>query len=723
MSAHARITSFLIKIASRCNLACDYCYVYQHADQSWRDMPSLMDERTRRQVAARIGEYATAVGLQHLLLVFHGGEPLLAGHARIVETADWVRAAVPRGTRVDVAVQTNGLLLDEVTLTAFERGNISVSVSIDGPPRIHDLHRVTHGGGPSHAQTLEAIRRLEAYPSVYAGLIAVIDPRVKPDALLEYFEALNAPRVDFLLPDANHGRAPPGRDGSNGDPDLYVNWMLRAFDVWFDRYPEVRVRTFDALLEAIAGLPSGTDAFGLGDVSLLTIETDGSYHDLDVLKIARHGATHTGVTVWDGSVEQAAATDQIRMHRRALTLEGLSHECRVCPEVKICGGGAVPHRFADDGYVHPTVYCREMLSLIRHAKRRVSSALLETTTSGPSDALARADLALFDDAARGKEVVNRLQRRFADQVAPLLTTALRASAVAAPDLRQEVDDLLAVDEEEFRHVATQPSAVLWASVVGQHATGRALKDIDGTTMPADFAYVRVMHGWIRNGLTPSPRIHRADPYLRMPFGKRIVFEPAAVAEDAAGLISEALEIIERFDPAVASEIRRISPEIQLIRDPTAHPDKAVSFSDNTVPGALFVSVRRGSTWIGPHDLADSIVHEHRHQKLYLLQATSPLVAVDAPLVPSPWRDDMRPPSGLFHAVYVFCGLLRYWRFVENVSEGALKEYAAAEVARIRGRLQVARPTLFTTALTDFGEELAKRLYDGIDERHMDGRIS
>ncbi|MEU9838708.1 hypothetical protein AB0C69_05725, partial [Actinomadura sp. NPDC048032] len=30
---------FILKIHSRCNLACDYCYVYEMGDQSWRDQP------------------------------------------------------------------------------------------------------------------------------------------------------------------------------------------------------------------------------------------------------------------------------------------------------------------------------------------------------------------------------------------------------------------------------------------------------------------------------------------------------------------------------------------------------------------------------------------------------------------------------------------------------------------------------------------------------------
>ena len=32
---------FVLKIHSRCDLACDYCYMYTMADQSWRDRPVI----------------------------------------------------------------------------------------------------------------------------------------------------------------------------------------------------------------------------------------------------------------------------------------------------------------------------------------------------------------------------------------------------------------------------------------------------------------------------------------------------------------------------------------------------------------------------------------------------------------------------------------------------------------------------------------------------------
>lgn len=682
-----RITSFLVKIASRCNLACDYCYVYRHADQSWRDMPALMDEPTRRQLAARIGEYARSAGISHLLLVFHGGEPLLAGPGPIIETAEWVRAAVPPTTQVDVSLQTNGLLLTEEAVDRFSDKNISVSVSIDGPPEANDLHRLTHGGGSSFAKTLDAVRRLERHPAVYAGLIAVVDPGVPPEKLLAFFHDLKPPRLDFLLPDGNHLTPPPGRDR---DPDLYLRWLLRAFDLWFDHYPDLKIRTFDSLLESIAGLPSNTDAFGFGDVSLLTVETDGSYHDLDVLKITRHGGSRTGLTIWENTVEEVARSPQIEAHRELLTLEGLSPTCRECPVVSVCGGGAVPHRYAADGFNHPTVYCREMLALIGHAKSKVRAAVTQSLAKGQATtqgfSITDDDVARFSDPSRGRPFVERLHRRFAARAVPALLEALGIAQALDPSLRPEVEAIIGAGEQAHRTLAVQPSVVLWISVTRRNAEGVTATDIDGVPIPTHPGYVRVMGGWLRDGLPLPPRLHRHDPFLRLPFGKKIHFEPQEVVGEVAGLLGESLSVIRQWDQELAEEISRLSPEVQFIRDPSAHPDKAVSFSDNSVPGALYVSVRRRGGWIGVFDLADSIIHEHRHQKLYLLQSAVPIVAVDAPLVRSPWREEPRPPSGLFHAVFVFCGLLGYWQFIARTAEGAPKEYAAAEVRRIRERL-------------------------------------
>src|SRR5579863_8477609 len=49
---------FIIKVHSRCDLSCDYCYMYEMADQSWRSQPRRISAEITEAVAERIGEHA-----------------------------------------------------------------------------------------------------------------------------------------------------------------------------------------------------------------------------------------------------------------------------------------------------------------------------------------------------------------------------------------------------------------------------------------------------------------------------------------------------------------------------------------------------------------------------------------------------------------------------------------------------------------------------------------
>lgn len=476
----------------------------------------------------------------------------------------------------------------------------------------------------------------------------------------------------------------------------------------------MRIRTFEALLDVVAGLPAETDAFGLGDVSLLTIETDGTYHDLDVLKIAAPGATRTGLRLDDATIAEAAAAPRIEAHRRLLRRDGLSAECRACLVVGVCGGGAVPHRYAADGFDHPTIYCREMKALIAHARRRVADALAQAVEdpSGPGNPprVSEVELATFDHPVEGRPFVDTLRRDWKGRAIVDLTKALDLVAGRRADLADCVAETKGIGPEALAELAVEPSAVLWASVIGQAASARVPRTIDGQSIPSDPDYARILRDWVVDGPPLRPRIHRADLWLRHPFGDRIHFESPDIGVRAMPLIDRAFEIIGLWDPGLLDEMKLLSPEIQFIRDPSAHPEKAVSFSDNSVPGCLYVSVRRVDGWIGPYDLADSLVHEHRHQKLYLLQAYVPLLAADVPLVRSPWREEPRPPSGLLHAVFVFVGLLGFWRHVAERGDPGVRDYARAEVGIIEGRLREAFPTLLGTALTSTGRRLVGELF-------------
>lgn len=690
MSA-ARITSFLVKVASRCNLDCDYCYVYHHADQNWRSMPRLLSDEHRKMFAGRLDEYVRMHSLGRVAVILHGGEPLLAGHAPLVDFARMLRSAVGPAVEVDVGLQTNGLLLTDEVLDAFEAERIAVSLSMDGPRQAHDLHRKTRKGRSSFDRVEAALDRLVRRPSVFAGVISVVDASVRPSALLGYFAGKGIPKVDFLLPDSHHGRPPPGRDA---DAALYERWMIEAFDEWFDNYPQLPVRTFEALLDAIAGLPSGTDAFGLGDVSLISLETDGTWHDLDVLKVAGDGATRLVGSVADTSVEEVASSMQLAAHRRLLTRSGLSAACRGCDIVEICGGGSVPHRFGNGGFDNPTVYCREMKALVEHVKHRLTSSL--ASASPTDDREPDFEMARFELAEVSAGIVAELHGDALSEDERGLRYALSACGIEPG----------AVGSDVMRTLARRAGTVAWQRAARLVADGGLVRDIDGRPIEVDPIYIEVALRELRDA--PALEIGRSDIWLRLPFGTGIHFEDETTAARGRALVDEALGIIEAWRPALASELRLICSAVQFVRDPSAHPDKIVSFSDDSVPGALYVSIVQGDGLIDAYDLADSLIHEYRHQKLYLLERRHP-TTFQGSLVVSPWREDLRPVSGLLHAAFVFVELGRFWEFVRDHGPERLQNRAAAQLADTQRNLTVAFDTLRACDLTVAGRALVQVL--------------
>lgn len=689
MSA-ARITSFLVKVASRCNLDCDYCYVYNHADQSWRNMPKLLAEEHQQAFAQRLSEYAEAAALKCVAIIFHGGEPLLAGADYLVKFVREIRAAAPN-LYVEFGLQTNGLLLTEQALDVLEGSGVAVSLSIDGPREAHDLHRTTRKGRSSFDRVEAALDRLKKRPAIFAGTIAVIDASVAPDTLLAYFARHGVPKVDFLLPDSHHDRLPPGRDC---DPSLYERWLIEAFDVWFDQYPQLPVRTFEALLDSVAGLPSGTDAFGFGDVSLLSVETDGTWHDLDVFKVAGHGATRLVGSVLDTPIEQLASSTAIAAHRRLLTKAGLSEKCQACEVVDICGGGSVPHRFAAGSFENATVYCGEMKALISHVQRRLLESLAPAELA--DDALPAFDLDAFELAETSTVIMTELHEDALDQDAAGLAEALQLIGPAVAP---------AIDAATMRKLARRAGTVAWQRVLRVSHSGGSVKDLDGKPLVASPEYLDAV---VAQGCDHEFEVGRDDEWLRKPFGQEIEFEPQEVAVIGRAIVAEALDIIAAWRPALARELRAICSAVQFVRDPSAHPDKIVSFSDNSVPGAMFVSISVSSGMIDPYDLADSLVHEYRHQKLYLFERRYPTTQPGA-LVVSPWREDLRPASGLLHAIFVFVELRRFWEHVRDNGPERLNNRAIAQLDDTERNLAQAFETLRGCDLTKAGRALSDLL--------------
>lgn len=667
-------------------------------------MPRVMSATDRSAFAAQLAKYVRDEQISRCVVVFHGGEPLLAGAETIATFAQELRQAVGPAAAIEFGLQTNGLLLSDAVLTTLEDANIAVSLSLDGPREANDLHRTSRKGRSSFDRVAAALDRLKTRPKIFAGIIAVIDPRIAPESLFAFFAEHRPPKLDFLLPDAHHLRPPPGREAN---PDLYKDWLVHAFDLWLDVYPDLPVRTFEALLDAAAGLPSATDAFGLGDVSLITVETDGSYHDLDVFKVVGDGASRLSGGVRDTPIAAVASSGALAAHSRILTKEGLCSTCNSCGVVDVCGGGSLPHRFGANGFDNPTVYCAEMLALIQHVQHRIKGELAFDRSDTRSELPANFDFHSFEGAETAGNAIELLWRNAYTANELDFAKALDAVAARKGDGRACVDALRHADDACRRQLASRPGTVAWQRTVLAETSGISVHAVDGTPLRADTDYLRFLLNVPQGDSTIEVGID--DPWLRKPFGASILFEDGRITRSARPRVDAALDIVRNWRPALFNEMHQINRAVQFVRDPAAHQDKIVSFSDNAVPGALFVSVTQNGELIDPYDLADSLVHEHRHQKLYLLERLAPMVEPTDMMVASPWREDPRPPSGLLHAVFVFIELRRLWAHVRKNGPARLANRAINQLSETDARLEAGFRTLEECPLTPHGRALLAAL--------------
>jgi uncharacterized protein len=363
---------FVLKIHSRCDLACDYCYMYAMADQSWRAQPRRMSPTIARRTAIRIGEHARRHGLGQLGLILHGGEPLLAGPEFIAELVSTVRDALDAGVVVDTSVQTNGVRLDEGFLALFSRLGVGIGISLDGDADAQGRHRRFASGRGSHAAVTAGLELLasERYRHLFRGLLCVIDIRNDPLATYQALLDFGPPRIDFLLPHGTWDAPPPGRTPDRAEAP-YADWLIAIFDHWY-REPQTHIRLFAEIIRSLLGGTSSVESVGLAPASVVVIETDGAIEQTDTLKAAFHGAARTGLHVMQDSFDAALQLPEISA--RQLGLRALCTTCQECRIRLVCGGGLYAHRYrASTGFANPSVYCPDLMRLIDRIRQTVEA--------------------------------------------------------------------------------------------------------------------------------------------------------------------------------------------------------------------------------------------------------------------------------------------------------------------------------------------------------------
>ena len=172
-------------------------------------------------------------------------------------------------------------------------------------------------------------------------------------------------------------------------------------------------------------------------------------------------------------------------------------------------------------------------------------------------------------------------------------------------------------------------------------------------------------------------------------------------------LAAAVQKVECYSDRQATEIAEVISIIAPLRPLQGDPYPSGSCS--TCPGAVYLTIAEE-----PDILAELLIHECGHNKLFLLQTEDRLLDPNIPgqgwedmRYYSPWRDAPRSLQGILHAFFVFTEVACFWRWqLENALEITSCRVAERRLKTLCEQLKLADEVLSNCAsFTCVGEEV------------------
>ncbi|RAJ27220.1 radical SAM protein [Pedobacter cryoconitis] len=370
-----KCTSLVVKVASRCNINCSYCYMYNLGDQTYKNQPKIMSHEVVNATIIKTKENCIKNNIKTFVFAFHGGEPMLGGmdfYRHFVKLAN--EQLLPEVQPI-YAIQTNGIMLTDEWCRLFAKLNIEVGISMDGLPEDHDKYRLDHQGKGTHSKVVKGLEAAQNCLDLKKkpGILSVINYDADPIKTFLHFCVLNVQSIDFLFPYNNYETLSDDLKKTylkNETP--YGDWLISVFNTWYQQKDRPDIRMFSGIINAIFGGIYPSDLLGDHESELLVIETDGGIEAVDYLKSCGHAFTKAGANVLTNDFEEAMDTDLAKLYHFGHTK--LCTKCLSCPVKEVCGGGNLASRYSKErGFNNVSIYCTDLLKLITHIQCTILS--------------------------------------------------------------------------------------------------------------------------------------------------------------------------------------------------------------------------------------------------------------------------------------------------------------------------------------------------------------
>ena len=363
-------------VGAACNLHCAYCY-YLEKEKLYPGRKMQMNDSLLEKF---IEGYINAQPVPEVLFTWHGGETLLAG-VPFYRKVMALQRKYGRGRRIDNALQTNGVLLNDEWCRFFKDNNFLIGISLDGPEHCHDVYRKNRGGHGTFAQVMRGVELLQRHGVEFNVLSVVNDYNVRfPLEVYRFFKEIGAHYMQFspIVERVGHARPdglsllPPTRTDDatlaqwTVQPEDFGQFYITIFDEWV-RHDVGRyyVQLFDATLANYVGAMPGVCIFGRTCGHAAALEFNGDVYACDhfVFPEYKLGNLHR-----DTIIEMMFSDQQLRFGQAKR--DSLPRQCQECRFLRLCNGECPKNRIATDRYGNPGLnyLCAGYHAFFRHAE-------------------------------------------------------------------------------------------------------------------------------------------------------------------------------------------------------------------------------------------------------------------------------------------------------------------------------------------------------------------
>lgn len=317
--------TILICPTKGCNLNCNYCYV----SNSTKDASLKMTSALFKTIIENI---LKGPHYNNLTIIWHGGEPLLAGlnfYKEVVSLEKEMEKSY--NIKIHNKIQTNGTLINKDFASFFKQNSFFCCISLDGPHIVHDKNRIYYNSQGSFDKVCKGISYLKEERVPFRVLSIITKSNVnKPLELYNFFKTVAPLSVRF-------------NDclGSPSDPFFLKNiqisskefnrFLMTIFDLYVLDNDKISISPIDEIIQAII--------YGKNRLCVYSQNCAGNF-----LSISPNGDTFYCNRLTEnrfkvGNAINNSLEELVYYARKKILKENISKKCLVCLYKKICWGG------------------------------------------------------------------------------------------------------------------------------------------------------------------------------------------------------------------------------------------------------------------------------------------------------------------------------------------------------------------------------------------------